>query len=57
MTDNIVQLENDIQKSINSNEHVIAVFLDVEKAFDTVWIKGLVFKLAKHGIEGNMPSI
>lgn len=54
VTDNIVQLENDIQKSINCNEHVIAVFLDVEKAFDTVWIKGLVFKLAKYGIEGNM---
>ena len=52
--DNIVLLENDIQKSINCNEHIIVVFLDIEKVYDKLWINGLLFKLAQKGIEGNL---
>ena len=53
-TDNIVQLENDIQKNINCSVHTLAVFLDVEKAYDSLWIEGLLFKLNQCGIQGKM---
>ena len=32
-------------ESFNSGEHVIAAFLDVEKAFDNVWHNGLRYKI------------
>ena len=33
------------------------VFLDITKAFDKVWHKGLVFKLKQNGISGNLLNI
>ena len=32
-------------ESFNRGEHVVAAFLDVEKAFDNVWHNGLRFKI------------
>ena len=32
-------------ESFNRGEHVVAVFLDVEKAFDNVWHNGLGFEI------------
>jgi hypothetical protein len=31
----------------------VAVFLDIDKAYDPVWIKSLLYKLAKIGLTGN----
>ena len=33
------------------------VFLDISKAFDKVWHKGIIFKLKKNGISGKLLSI
>ena len=32
-------------ESFNRGEHVVAAFLDVEKAFDNVWHNGLRYKI------------
>ena len=52
--DNVVFLENIIQKNINNKSQVMTVFLDLEKAYDTLNIKGLLCKLEERGIKGRM---
>ena len=43
--DHLFRLSQTIMESFNRGEHVIAVFLDVEKAFDNVWHNGLRYKI------------
>ena len=52
--DNIIHLENEIQKNLETNTKTIAVFIDIEKAFDSLWTKGLIFKLSQLGLRGNI---
>ncbi len=52
--DNIARLENSIQKSLNNGKFTIAVMLDLEKAYDLIWRKGLIYKMRKMGIHGRM---
>jgi hypothetical protein len=39
---------------LDNNEDVIGVFLDLTKAFDKVWHQGLLYKINKIGIQGNI---
>ena len=39
--DHLFRLSQSIMESFNREEHVVAAFLDVEKAFDNVWHNGL----------------
>ena len=41
----------------NSFDEGLKVFLDISKAFDKVWYKGLLFKLSQNGISGNFLDI
>ena len=41
----LFRLSQAIMESFNRGEHVIAAFLDVEKAFDNVWHNGLRYKI------------
>ena len=43
--DHLFRLFQSIIESFNREEHVVAAFLDVEKAFDNVWHNGLRFKI------------
>ena len=43
--DHLFRLSQSIMESFNREEHVVAAFLDVEKAFDNVWHNGLRYKI------------
>lgn len=46
----INKLVSDIHKSFNNREGTGACLIDLEKAFDSVWIDGLLYKLEKSGL-------
>ena len=43
--DHLFRLSQSIMESFNREEHVVAAFLDVEKAFDSIWHNGLRYKI------------
>ena len=46
-----------IKSDLQSNSAVIGLFIDFEKAFDSVWKKGLLFKMFKLHINGKVLRI
>ena len=40
--------------SIDNEKEVRVIFLDIAKGFDRVWHKGILHKLQKAGIDGNL---
>ena len=50
----LLRLTQDIFKGFNKNKHTLAILIDMEKAYDTIWCEGLMVKLARMGINGNM---
>ncbi len=52
--DSIIKLESDIRKALINKETIIAVFFDVEKAYDMLWKEGLLIKLDQIGIGGRI---
>ena len=40
--------------AVDRGKEVRVIFLDISKAFDKVWHKGLIFKLKQAGISGNL---
>jgi hypothetical protein len=52
--DNLVDLEQRIKMNMNNKMRTYAVFLDMSRAFDKVWIPGLLRKIAKLGIDGKL---
>ena len=43
-----------IQHHVESKGKVFSCFLDIKQAFDVIWWKGLLYKLAKIGIQGKL---
>jgi len=52
--DHILRLHDIVQKSLANNHSVLAVFIDIEKAYDVVRKKVILAKLINLGINGRM---
>ena len=44
-------LQETINYNLSKGENVYIAFLDIKKAFDTVWVSGLIYKLFKLGMD------
>lgn len=53
-SEHIFRLSQDIHNSFKKNQFTIAAFLDIEGAFDTVFIPGLIYKLYKYRLPNNI---
>ena len=51
-----MRLHDTIQKALANKQSVMAVFLDLEKAYDMVFRDGVLLKLCRLGIKGVMLS-
>ena len=52
--DQIIRLDTDIHKALLNKEYTIVVFLDLEKAYDVLWKKGIIYKMYEAGLRGNI---
>ena len=55
--DNLVRLETFIRGAFIEREHLVAVFFDLEKAYDTTWRYGNLKDLHNLALKGRLPSI
>ena len=53
----LLSITHEIFTSFDNGLEVRSVFLDISKAFDKVWHKGLIFKLKQNGISGKLYHI
>ena len=52
--DHLFRLCQSIQDGYQDGYHTTAVFIDLQQAYDRVWRKGLLYKMQKLQIQGNM---
>ncbi|KZR98518.1 putative Pol protein, partial [Daphnia magna] len=52
--DHIIRLESAIKSSFSKKCSTVAVYLDISKAYDSVWTQGLLYKMAELGITGHI---
>lgn len=55
-TDHLVRLETYIRNAFIKKEHLVAVFFDLEKAYDTTWKYGILKDLHDFGLKGHLPN-
>ena len=54
MLDQLIRRSDDILKGVTKNSYVLEVFLEIEKSFDMVWSKGVLYKRDQLGCGGRM---
>ena len=50
----LVNLYDSFSSALDEGKEIRVIFFDISKAFDKVWHRGLLFKLEKVGIKGNL---
>ena len=53
--DHLVRLETFIRAAFIQNQHLVAVFSDLQKAYDATWLYGILNDLHSMGLRGNLP--
>ena len=53
-TDHIIRLKNEASNAISSGDYTVAVCLDFTRAFDLLWVDGLLLKLINLNIKGKI---
>ena len=53
----LLAITHKVYKSFDDGFEVRSVFLDVSKAFYKVWYEGLIFKLKRNSISGNLLNL
>ena len=54
-TDHLVRLESLIREAFIQRQHAVAVFFDLEKAYDCTWKYGIMKDLHHAGLRGRLP--
>ena len=54
--DHLVRLKSFIRDAFIEKEHCVAIFFDLEKAYDTTWKHGIMKDLHDIGLRGRLPS-
>ena len=53
----ILSINHEIYQSSDDEFEVRVVYLDISKAFDKIWYKGIIFKVKQNGISGKLLSL
>lgn len=53
--DHLIRIETYIRDCFLNKQHVIAVFFDLEKAYDTTWKHGILQDIYQMGLRGRLP--
>ena len=54
-TDHLVRLETFIRDAFIKKQHVVAIFFDLEKAYDATWKYGICCDLYEASLRGRLP--
>ena len=54
-TDQLLKLETHIREALIKGEHIVTIFFDLEKAYDTAWKYGVLRDLKDLGLKGHLP--
>jgi len=52
--ENIIQLQDMVNKLLGLDQYTLAVFIDLQNAFDLMWKQGLLYKLRNIGVTGRI---
>ena len=53
--DHLVRFETFVREGFLNGEHVVSIFLDLEKAYDTTWKYGIMNNIHDMDLRGRLP--